>query len=118
MKPAEVPASMISARVALDQICKLLESPTPPILDRCALVMEQIISELEAAKTGIAQAGGGTAAEARHLRRTVHRARALLELAERYHFRWRAILAGMSGGYTGAGAPVSISPRVRVSIQG
>jgi hypothetical protein len=118
MTPAEIQAQLRSARSELEQVCKLLESPAPATLDRCAVIMERVIPELQAARSGIAQAGADGVAEARRLRAVVHRARSLLELAMRYHAQWRSILAGMSGGYTMLGAPAPILSQSRVFIQG
>jgi hypothetical protein len=118
MTPAEVQAQLRALRSELEHVCKLLESPTPAILDRSAAIMKRVIGELEAGRKGIAQGGESGAAEARRLRSVVHRARSLLELAARYHTQWRGILAGMSGGYTVRGAPTPILSQARVSIQG
>lgn len=118
MTPTEIQAQLRSARCELEHVCKLLESPAPATLDRCAAIMERVIAELQAGRRGIAEAGESGVAEARRLRTLVHRARALLELAVRYHAQWRSILAGMSGGYTVRGAPAPIPSQARVSIQG
>jgi hypothetical protein len=118
MTPAEIHSQLISARAELESVCKLLESPTPAVLDRCAAIMERVTGELWAGRKWMAQAGETGVAEARRLRVVVRRARALLQLASNYHTRWRDILAGISGGYTARGAPAPILARVRVSIQG
>jgi hypothetical protein len=123
MTPGEFQGQLRSARSELERVCKLLESPTPATLDRCAAIMAGVICQLEAGRREMAQAGEGvfqqnSVAEARRLRPVVHRARTLLELAARYHARWRGMLAGMSGGYTVRGAPAPILSRARISIQG
>jgi hypothetical protein len=118
MTPAEVHSQLISARAELERVCKLLESPTPAVLDSCAAIMERVTGELAAGRKWMAQPGEIGVAEARRLRTVVQRARALLQLASNYHTRWRGILAGISGGYTARGAPAPILARVRVSIQG
>jgi hypothetical protein len=118
MTPAEVQAQLRSARAELERVCKLLESPSPAALDRCAAIMERVIAELETGRRGMAQAGEIGVAEGRRLRSVVQRTRALLNLAANYHSRWRGILAGMSGGYTARGAPVQLPSRARVSMQG
>src|ERR1700678_1228722 len=118
MTPVEVQSQLRSARAQLERVCTLLESPSPATLDRCAAVMERVIGELDAGRRWMAQAGENGAAEAHRLRSVVLRARALLDLAANYHFRWRRILAGMSGGYTYRGAPAPLHSHSRVSIQG
>lgn len=118
MTPTEIQVQLRSAHCELEHVCKLLESPAPATLDRCAAIMERVIAELQAGRRGIAEAGESGVAEARRLRIVVHRARALLELAARYHAQWRSILAGMSGGYTMLGAPAPILSQSRMSIQG
>lgn len=118
MKPAEVQNHLTSARSELERVCKLLESPSPATLDRCAASMERVIAELEAGRSWIAQAGESGVAEARRLRAVVQRVRALLDLAANYHAQWRGILAAMSGGYTVWGAPAPIRAQSRLSIRG
>jgi len=118
MTPLEVQSQLRSARAELERVCKLLESPTPGVLDRCAAAMECVIGELDAGRRWMAQAGETGAAEARRLRPVVQRARALLDLAANYHAGWRGILAGMTGGYTVRGAPAPLPFSARVSIQG
>ncbi len=118
MTPAEVQSQLRSARAQLERVCTLLESPDPATLDLCAAAMARVIGELDAGRKWMAQAGETSAAEARRLRSVIHRARALLDLAANYHFRWRRILAGMSGGYTYRGAPAALHSEARVSIQG
>ena len=118
MTPAEVQSQLRSARAQLERVCTLLESPSPETLDACAAAMERVIGELNAGRIWMAQAGETGVAEARRLRSVVQRARALLDLAANYHFRWRRILAGMSGGYTYRGAPAALHSEARVSIQG
>ena len=118
MTPAEIQSQLRSARAELEHVCKLLESPTPAALDRCAAVMERIIGELDSGRKWMAQAGEIGVAEARRLRSVLHRVRALLNLAANYHNRWRCMLASMSGGYTVRGAPAPIASRARVSLQG
>ena len=118
MTPAELQSQLRSARIEMERVCKLLESPTPAALDRCATVMEGVIGELNAGRKWMAQAGEIGFEEARRLRSALHRARVLLNLAANYHNRWRHILASMSGGYTVRGAPAPIPSRTRVSLQG
>jgi hypothetical protein len=118
MKPAEIQSQLRSARAELERVCKLLESPTPAALDRCGAIMERVADELGAGRKCMAQAGETGRAEARQLRSVVHRARALLNLAASYHFRWGCILAGMTGGYTVRGAPAPLPSKARVSIHG
>jgi hypothetical protein len=118
MTPAEVQSQLRSARAQLERVCTLLESPSPATLDSCAAAMQRVIGELDAGRRWMSQAGEVGVAEARRLRSVVLRARALLDLAANYHFRWRRILAGMSGGYTARGAPAPLHAQGRVSIQG
>jgi hypothetical protein len=118
MTPAEVQSQLRSARFELERVCTLLESPTPATLDSCAATMQRVIGELDAGRLWMAQAGETGVAEARRLRSVVQSARALLDLAANYHFRWRRILAAMSVGYTSRGVPAPLHSQTRVSIQG
>ena len=118
MTPGEVQSQLRSARAQLERICTLLESPSPATLDLCAAAMARVIGELDAGRRWMTLAGEIGVVEARKLRSVVQRARALLDLAANYHFRWRGILAGMSGGYTARGAPQPLHSEARVSIQG
>src|ERR1700684_2391691 len=103
MTPAEVQSQLRSARAQLERVCTLLESPSPATLDQCAAAMERVIGELDAGRRWMAQAGEPGVAEARRLRSVVQRARALLDLAVNYHFRWRRIPARMSRGHSAPG---------------
>jgi hypothetical protein len=118
MTPAEVQSQLRSARVELERVCKMLESPTPAVLESCGAAMERVIAELGAGRKWMPQAGEIGVAEARRLRSVVRRARALLNLAANYHSRWHCILASMTGGYTVLGAPAPLPFKARVSIQG
>jgi hypothetical protein len=118
MTPAEVQSQLRSARFEMERVCKLLESPTPAVLDRCGAAMERVIGELDAGRKWMPQAGKIGVAEARRLRSVAHRARALLNLAANYHSRWQCILASMTGGYTVRGAPAPLLSKARLSIQG
>lgn len=113
MTPAKIHSRLRSARTELECVCNLLESPSPVNLDHCAATMQRVIGEL-----GVERMAHADATEARRLRAAVQRVRALLDLAADYHFRWRRILASISGGYTVRGAPAPLASRVRVSIQG
>jgi hypothetical protein len=118
MKPAEVQSQLRSARVEMERVCKMLESPTPAVLDRCSAAMERVIGELDGGRKWMPQAGEIGVEEARRLRSVVRRARALLNLAANYHGRWHCILASKTGGYTVRGAPAPLPSKTRVSIQG
>lgn len=118
MTPAEVQSQLRSARVEMERVCKMLESPAPAVLDSCGAAMEHIIAELGAGRKWAPQVGEIDVAEARRLRSTVRRARALLNLAANYHGRWHCILASMTGGYTVQGAPAPLPFKARVSVQG
>jgi hypothetical protein len=118
MTPAEVRNQLRSARDEVERICKLLETPTPAVLDRCGAAMQRVIGDLENNRQWIAEAGEIGIAEARRLRPVVRRARALLNLAANYHDRWFHLLSGMSGGYTLRGAPAAPRLQSRLSLRG
>jgi hypothetical protein len=87
--------------------CQLLETATPEAMDASAGVLESVARDL-----GIRRAHIG-AAEARRLRALMQQARMLLELAARFHARWRDIVATSSGGYTALGSPAELTTRAR-----
>lgn len=118
MKPAELQSQLRSARIEMERVCKMLESPSPAVLDRCGEAMERVIGELDAGRKWMPQAGEIGVEEARRLRSVVRRARALLNLAANYHSGWQGVLASMTGGYTVRGAPAPLPFKARVSIQG
>jgi len=91
----------------LRRACRLLETATPEAMDASAGVLEGVARDLGARR---AQIG---AAEARRLRILAQRARMLLELAARFHARWRDIVATSNGGYTPYGSPAELTTRAR-----
>jgi hypothetical protein len=148
MAAAEVQGQFAFAQAEMERVCKLLESPSAPVLDQCATIMIRVISDLEAGRRlpgGAKKSGGAENAagaekpvganalglkafqsnvsganslDARRLQITVRRARALLDLACRFHCGWQRIVAGMSGGYTFRGTPAPLAARARVVMRG
>lgn len=101
----------------LERACKLLESAAPQALEESARVLESVAGELTANRGAIG------IEEARRIREAARKARFLLDSADRFHARWRALLAGMAAGYNALGAPADpgiqgLATSRRVSVSG
>ena len=87
----------------LQEACKLLVSPSPENLARCAELLEEASRGLE---PGNVPGGGGAALrEMEGLRHLVRHAGALLESAAEYHRKWTALAGTMTAGYAAGGQP-------------
>ena len=120
---ARASEQLAAARVEIEHVCRLLVSPSPAQLDRCA--------ERLAAAIGLMKAGreSGAAAHApefvnedllqlRALEESLRRARRLLEAAAAFHNNWRQCLGILCGGYTDRGAPAALDAGCRLWARG
>ncbi len=102
---------MPTLEAELEGACKLLESGGLDAMDASAAALEWVARVLTLRGDCLTQA------EVARLRRSLQRARLLLDGAARFHTRWHNILAGMSGGYTAEGRPGgAFRPRARRGI--
>jgi hypothetical protein len=117
-------AQLLGARLEVDGAIRLLESPSPDSLDRCARILEtasQRIAEFqprsgEGGRTSVTHTSNGE--EARRLRSSVLRAGRLLEGAASFHFNWGRMRDTLCAGYTRQGDPAKAPPKSRISVQG
>ncbi len=102
------------------QASRLLCSPSPAQLDRCAVLLQAAVTRLEEwralpdARRGAARA----LPEALRLRSAVRRTRGLLESAAGYHAAWRRLIDAMSAGYAPGGAPAAVVRPPRLCLRG
>jgi hypothetical protein len=100
----------------------MLLSPTPEVLDQCALLLEAAEKDLACCRSepdGKALEGKGEALqEAHQLRAAVGRASLLLEAALAFQQAWTKRLGAISGGYTASGEPVGAYRGSRLVTQG
>ncbi len=102
------------------QASRLLCSPSPAQLDRCAALLQAAVARLKE-RRGLPDAQRGAArplAEALRLRTAIRRAGALLESAANYHAAWRRLIDAMSGGYAPGGAPAVVVRPARLCLRG
>jgi hypothetical protein len=102
------------------QASRLLCSPSPAQLDRCAVLLQAAVTRLEEwRKLPHAHRGAARALpEARRLRAAVRRTRGLLESAAGYHAAWRRLIDAMSAGYAPGGAPAAVVRPARLCLRG
>jgi hypothetical protein len=104
---------LAAARVAVDDACQLLISPTPEQMDRCARLLESAAAELRSFLQSLRasnhiQTRAEELAETRSLVSSILRARRLLESAGAFYANWLRCLAALCGGYTGHGQPAPL----------
>jgi hypothetical protein len=87
----------------LREACKLLITPSPENLLRCADLLEGASRGLRPGNLPAADAAA--LQEMETLRRRVHYAGALLETAAEYHRKWTTLARSMSAGYAAGGQP-------------
>lgn len=101
---------LAAARVAVDNACQLLISPTPIQMDRCARLLESAAAELRSflKSPRASQTRAEELAETRSLVSSIVRAKCLLESAGAFYANWVRCLAALCGGYTGHGQPAPL----------
>jgi hypothetical protein len=117
--PPGVSEQLAATRAQLDAACDLLIAPTPQALDRCSMILEAAGREAAERASSLAEIRGNNdaIAEARRLRRSVQRARSLLENAARFHIGWLAIRGALTGGYTDRGEPAPVRHAGRICLE-
>ena len=116
---------LLEARLEMDGAIRLLESPSPDSLDRCARILEKAGQRIavfqpqlrEQDRTSMLPVSHALE-EARRLRSSVLRAGRLLEGAAGFHFNWGRMRDTLCAGYTSQGGPAPAPPRNRISVQG
>ena len=111
---------LASARVAVEQSCHLLLTPSPDVLDRCAQSLSRAIAELTASRNRVAscQSDARALAQLREIQANVYLASRLLENAAAYHDGWNRIMGPMLAGYTAQGGIASVSRPGRLAVEG
>jgi hypothetical protein len=107
------------ARTALEEVRKLLLTPTPSSVEACAGPLQAAVAnmvdvERELRAEGAVEANRleagdnvvpGVRIELEYLRRELKRVSALLEQASTIHRNWASVLGLFGSGYTAAGQP-------------
>ena len=109
-----------AARFAIDGAARLLESPSPAIVDRCAGILQSAAERIAALQAPILPPTDRSAAreEANRLRNSVWRAGRLLEGAAGFHTNWGLVRDTLCAGYTASGTPAPARFASRISLQG
>ena len=114
-----VSQQLASARAGVSDVCRILISPSPAALDRCAPLLETAAAEVSACLPELRNSKGTQAEvdEAQQLRQAVRHAKRLLEGAARFHENWIRRLGALNGGYTGRGEPAAVERGSRMQIE-
>jgi hypothetical protein len=96
----------------LERACKLLELADAQSIEDSVAAFEEVALTLAARRETLG------IEEARRLQAAARKAGMLLNLAARFHTRWRDILSSMGAGYTAHGSPAALPTRARISISG
>jgi len=120
MTRAHIVEGLSAARSQVEQVCGILVSPTPELLDACPGLLERACSVAAGLRPGMEEARGNpeAVAEARRLEAAVRRAGSLLASALDYQTQWNRILGAMTGGYTPAGDAAPVIHTGRVCLTG
>jgi hypothetical protein len=106
-------------RAQLDEACALLISPTPEVLDRCAVLLESAGRRMAECQPQLAELRGDPAAieGAWRVRRSFLKAGKLLANAARFHSDWTSIRGALTGGYTDRGEPAPVRHAGRIWLE-
>jgi len=118
MDEAVATGGLVEARDAVEQVCRLLVTPSPAVLDRAAAVLERAVGLMADWLKKEGRPGEGQSTELRHLRRAAAQARALLEKAAAFHAGWTARLGSWTGGYQAGGEPAAVIRPGRIWVEG
>jgi len=104
----------------VERACALLVAASPESVDGCAGALEAAVAGLAGLGAALAASRGDAASleETWRLRRSVRKARALLEGASEYHERWRERIGARTAGYGSDGAPGEPPRAGRVFLRG
>jgi hypothetical protein len=113
------------ARNQVLQASRLLVSPAPESLDRCALLLETATTsvaayhaELTALPDAISRVDQTAIEELRQLQRAIGLVKLLLDTAFQFHRHWARRLGMMTRGYTSDGEPAPVEHGSRVLGRG
>lgn len=117
---AETLQRLASARIAVEQSCQLLLTPTLDDLDRCSGILSMAVGELAAGRDLLTQSApeSGLLEQLRHIQIKVSLANHLLENAAAFHAGWQRILCGMVAGYTPHGTAASPARPGHLAVEG
>jgi hypothetical protein len=110
--------SAISREV--EGVCAMLTAPSPDALERCEGILHGVVSSFSALQPELAPAGRDPAVRnaVLRLRRSLERARGLLDTAFHYHDQWRVRMAASLAGYTRDGCPAALPQAAHLSWRG
>jgi hypothetical protein len=113
------------ARNQILEASRLLVSPAPESLDRCALLLETAITSVAASHAELTASPAASSSpdeaaleEARQLQRAISLVKQLLDTAFNFHHHWSRRLGMMTGGYTAGGDPAPVEHGSRVLGKG
>ena len=130
MPGAEVEEQLRAASLEVEGAIRLLVSPSPGSLDRCARILESAGRRIAGLQPQLREEGrtsmvhnsmvhrSNAREAALRLRSSVSRAGRLLEGAASFHLNWSRMRDTLCAGYTRQGDPAKAPQRNRISIQG
>jgi len=120
MPTAAFEEELRAARCDIDAAVRLLESPSPAIVDRCAGILQSAAGRVAGLQTQTLRVGSRAEAreEANRLRNSVGRFARLLEGAAGFYTNWARVRDALCGGYTATGTPAPARFASRISLQG
>jgi len=118
MAPGGPSERLAAACRQVEQVCTLLVSPSPEILDRCPLLLANAQAKILDSPHWLRSGDVDALAEANRLRRAVLRADTLLRNAWAYHRNWNRLLGSLSGGYVPGGRPATVAHQGKLLLQG
>jgi hypothetical protein len=123
--PSKTKERLSEARSQLIEASRLLISPVPESLDRCAQLLETAITsvaacyaDLTAKRDALPAPDLAAIEEARQLQHAIGLVKLLLDTALNFHFHWSRRLGVMTGGYTADGEPAAVEHGNRVLGRG
>ncbi len=109
-----------TVRAAVEEVARLVVSPSPEVLDRTAVLLKAAVAGFAAVRRG-GDAGPEDLRqlqELQQIRRALQHAGALLRKAQQYHAGWGAYLGTRTGGYRAGGQPALLVRGRRFSVEG
>lgn len=123
--PTNTKERLSEARSQVIEASRLLISPAPESLDRCALLLETAITsvagcyaELTAMRDTRPAPDVAALEEARRLQHAIGLVKLLLDTAVNFHRHWSRRLGMMTSGYTADGEPAAVEHGSRVLGRG
>lgn len=123
--PTKTKERLSEARSQVIEASRLLVSPIPVSLDRCALLLETAITsvaacyaEMTAVRDARLAPDEAAIEEARQLQHAIGLVKLLLDTAFNFHSHWSRRLGMITGGYTVDGEPAAVEHGRRVLGRG